>query len=101
MVYLIFKGNDWAGKTQSYGRKTVYRSQEEILHEKIEKGTVTDSDIATIQKNGGDVMNHLLTKENEQRKKIKDMKREWGNTFDGIDNSGALYKDIPLDKLET
>jgi hypothetical protein len=102
-ITIIYKGDGWASKTRGSSSKSFSiprMDPEQALHERIEKGSVTDSDISTIKKTGGKLMKHLLTRENEQGKKIKDMKRQYGNTFDGIDNDGNFYKDIPLDKIE-
>ena len=100
MVYFIFKGSGWAGKKSSYKGKAFggvnIKDPEQILHERIDKGSITDSDIQTIKKSGGKLMDHLLKRENEQIKKTKDMKRKYGNTFDGIDNDGNLYKDMAV-----
>jgi len=92
-ITLIFKGKDFASNNR---RSYSVKDPEQILHERIDTGSVTDSDIATIKKSGGKLMDHLLKKENEQIKKNKDMKRKYGNTFDGIDNDGNLYKDMAV-----
>jgi hypothetical protein len=87
-ITIIHKGSGWAGKRSP--------DPEQALHERIEKGSVTDSDISTIKKTGGKLMKHLLERENTQIKKTRDMKRKYGNTFDGIDNDGNLYKDMAV-----
>lgn len=100
MVYLIFKGGGWAGRNTSPSPKKV--SREEELHRKIEKGNVTDKDISDIKKDPV-LLKELDKKANANYKRLRsstiynDFRK---GTFDGIDNDGSFYKDIPLDKLE-
>jgi hypothetical protein len=104
-ITLIFKGKDWGGKSTSTGRRTISLDPEKVLSDKIEQGKVLDSDIQQILKSGDSkLLKKLYDKENKQRKKKLQLEDKLGitdhNVFQGVDDQGFLYKDIPLNKLE-
>jgi hypothetical protein len=103
---VIFKGSGWASKeTSSSVRRSFSLSPEGKLYEKLEKGSLTDKDIQTIVKEGDSKMMKALENKANEKKKLKaETEAKLGiddsRCFDGVDNDGNLYKDIPLNKLE-
>ena len=101
MVTILY-GKSWGAKGgESSQRRSFAMSEEGKMVEKIGKGSLTDSDIQRITKDGDSaMMRRLEEKAHQNRKKKEDLEDRLGITdrkvFDGVDNSGNLYKDIPL-----
>jgi hypothetical protein len=104
MVHIIY-GKSWGargGRSPSSTTRTFRMSDEGRMVEKMDKGSLTDSDIAKITKDGDSAMlRRLEEKANGNRRKKEDLEDKLGITdrkvFDGVDNDGNLYKDIPID----
>jgi hypothetical protein len=100
MIHLIFKGRDFAsnhGKSYNIPPKKI--SREEQLHNAIQKGTITDRDVADIKKDGS-LLRELDRTANEKKRRLDNhpASHYFGKgTFDGIDSDGNLYRDIQLD----
>ena len=76
-------------------------SDEERIYNSIENGKLTDRDIHDIQRKGDSRMMRTLEKKAEENKRRKsDLEDRLGirdrKLFDGVDNNGNLYRDIPL-----
>ena len=99
MVYLIFKGSGWAGKSSSSSLRT--KSQEQILKEKLEKGQLLDRDIQDICDSGDRGLKESLENEaNRKYQQKKDLERKYGKDVDGINRKGELYKDMKLNSKD-
>lgn len=71
-------------------------SREEELHQKIDRGSLTDRDILDIE-DGGDrrLRRHLEERTSYLEKERDHLDRVYGKgAFDGRDNQGRLYKDL-------
>lgn len=103
-ITILYKGDGWAGKRSSSKSFSAPRriSREEELHNKIQKGTVLDSDIKEIKKDPS-LLKELDRKANENYSRLRKstVYNDFGKgSFDGIDNDGNFYKNIDLDPLE-
>ena len=108
MVTIIY-GKSWGERggqrPAANNRRSFSIDPEKILSEKIEQGNITDKDIQDITKSGDSKMLKKLTdKADRQLKKKTQLEDKLGisdrKCFQGVDNSGCLYSDIPLNKLE-
>lgn len=73
-------------------------SREEQLHKRIQDGTVTDRDLQEIEERGDRSLKKALNeKERHLRKEKEHLDRLYGEgAWDGKDEEGRLFKNIPL-----
>lgn len=98
---IIFKGSGWASSSRNSGSGksfSVPKNIEKNLLDKIEQGSITDSEIEMCIDSGDRQIKQAMEKKiNEGYRKKKYLDSEFGaGAFDGIDNQGNYYKDTTL-----
>jgi hypothetical protein len=99
MPFIILKGSGFTRGSNAYKSSEPRKiSREEQLHHAIQTGTITDRDVADIKKDGS-LLRELDRTANEKKRRLDNHASQYfgKGTFDGIDSTGALYKDLAVE----
>ena len=96
----IFKDKKEADKVIVTRKKQLKISEEERLHRAIQGGTITDKDVQTIVKNGGELKMELERISDRKRNELRHHEiSNYGKDFDGVDRDGNWYKDLSINEF--
>ena len=92
-----------SGKSASFDafKTETSKDPEALLMKKVADGTVTDAEINLMVKRGGESLRFMERRANSLKGNKEQLDRKYGKgAFDGVDNAGNPYKDIPLNSVK-
>jgi len=71
-----------------------------LLMKKVDAGTIMDSEIAAIERGGGEALKFMEQKADKLEKEVQHLNNVYGKgSFDGVDNDGNPTKDISINNF--